>query len=388
MAFQGLGPKNAYAQIDKLEPTGEPVRLASFGMAISLSQIGLRPCFYVADDVGLFVKLLNRYAEEIRWLMDTVGCQVWIRLESMPEMSGLEKIRATIITEEGEWSWLGGVLGDAVDYPVIDDERTWNLIQQTAAMFSIYQAMVDLLLGREDRFRDYLALFRTHYEGSKSQGEQDPLWWLNPGYLPDSGPSASGERSDDEVLATVVAADASAADPYQAQRVFPEFGQILVQPPSGSSIGEGSRSGERSYRAVKCDFAATDAANRDLGSKGEEFVVEYERRVLTRAGRGELAAQVRRISETEGDGAGYDILSFEENGVEKYIEVKTTTRGIESPFLVTLNEVEFSGDHAAQYRLYRVFDFARSPRIFVLEGSLRDACILEAVQFRARVQRS
>ena len=263
---------------------------------------------------------------------------------------------------------------------MIDDERTLNLILQTSAMFSIYQAMVDLLLGREDRFRDYLALFRKHYEESKSEGEQDSRT--------DSGPFASGQRSDDEVRATVVAADASVVDPYEAQRVFPELDQVFVERPSGSNISEGSRSPERSYRAAKCDFAARDAANRLLGSRGEEFVVDCERRVLTRAGRGDLAAKVRRISETDGDGAGYDILSFEENGVEKYVEVKTTRQGIESPFYVTLNEVDFSEDHAAQYRLYRVFDYERSPRILVLEGSLRGTCALEGVQFRARVLQS
>ena len=116
MALQGLEPKGTHAQIDNLKPTGEPVRLASFGMAISLSQIGLRPCFYVSDDVRLFVKFLDRYEEEIDWLMECVGCQVWGRLDSMPEMSGLKKIRERSSPRRGNG---GGGVGFWVTWLII-----------------------------------------------------------------------------------------------------------------------------------------------------------------------------------------------------------------------------------------------------------------------------
>lgn len=39
------------------------------------------------------------------------------------------------------------------------------------------------------------------------------------------------------------------------------------------------------------------------------------------------------------------------------------------------------------YYLYRVFAFSTSPRMFVLQGSLTDTCLLEATQFRARAAR-
>ena len=45
-------------------------------------------------------------------------------------------------------------------------------------------------------------------------------------------------------------------------------------------------------------------------------------------GRPDLAEKVIHVSQIEGDGAGYDIKSFHEDGTVKYIEVKTTRGGI------------------------------------------------------------
>ena len=105
--------------------------------------------------------------------------------------------------------------------------------------------------------------------------------------------------------------------------------------------------------ARKCDLALLDARRRSLGTKGEEFVLWFERRRLEEAGEPGLARDVEHISDTRGDGAGYDIRSFETNGRERLIEVKTTTYGKHHPFIVSVNEVEFSNDFASEYHLYR-----------------------------------
>ena len=160
--------------------------------------------------------------------------------------------------------------------------------------------------------------------------------------------------------------------------------EIRVDPSVPDPDAGNGRNKVRSYQGRVIDHAEQDAANRVLGAGGEEFVVDYERRLLTNRGRGDLTAKVCRVSETEGDGIGYDVLSFDECGNEKYIEVKTTNRGKGSPFYLSLNEIEFSEDYPDRYFLYRVFDFASSPKLFVLTGSLRLVCDLEPVQFRAR----
>ncbi|MBK7638619.1 MAG: DUF3883 domain-containing protein [Bacteroidetes bacterium] len=51
----------------------------------------------------------------------------------------------------------------------------------------------------------------------------------------------------------------------------------------------------------------------------------------------DLAEKVRHISIEIGDGAGYDILSYEFNGDAKFIEVKTTQSNTKQ-FIITLNE--------------------------------------------------
>jgi hypothetical protein len=40
---------------------------------------------------------------------------------------------------------------------------------------------------------------------------------------------------------------------------------------------------------------------------------------------------------------------------------------------------------AARYYLYRVFDLSRSPRLYVLSGSLLERCRLEPTQYLAGV---
>jgi hypothetical protein len=65
-----------------------------------------------------------------------------------------------------------------------------------------------------------------------------------------------------------------------------------------------------------------------------------------------------------GDGLGYDIVSFDENGAELLLEVKTTNAGILMPFFITANELAVAERIGDAYRLYRVFDFSTSPRAF------------------------
>jgi hypothetical protein len=134
-----------------------------------------------------------------------------------------------------------------------------------------------------------------------------------------------------------------------------------------------------------------DAKNRALGLAGELAVVVHEQQWLRANGREDLAAQVRHVSSVEGDGAGYDIASFELDGTKKHIEVKSTRDSAETDFFISANEVEFSRRHADSFRLYRVHAFdpvSTRGRFYVRRGSLADelAIQLEPVQYRARIQ--
>jgi len=114
-------------------------------------------------------------------------------------------------------------------------------------------------------------------------------------------------------------------------------------------------------------------------------VINFERARLIHEGQESLAARIEHVSTAQGDGAGYDILSFERTGRERLIEVKTTNFGKETPFFLTRNELETSARHAAQYHLYRLFRFSAEPKLFTVPGNLYDRCALEPLQYRARV---
>ena len=64
---------------------------------------------------------------------------------------------------------------------------------------------------------------------------------------------------------------------------------------------------------------------------------------------------------------------------------KATGLGKFFPFYVTSNEVRCSEDIPQQYHVYRVFNFGRSPRLYILHGALRDVCRLEPVLYRAAI---
>jgi hypothetical protein len=104
------------------------------------------------------------------------------------------------------------------------------------------------------------------------------------------------------------------------------------------------------------------------------------------AGVHDLARRVVWASQDIGDGLGFDILSFDDaDDGEGMVEVKTTGLGKFFPFYVTGNEVRCSADIPRQYQLFRVFDFGREPRLYILHGSLREVCHLEPVLYRAGI---
>ncbi|BCG76993.1 DUF3883 domain-containing protein [Mesorhizobium sp. 113-3-3] len=134
----------------------------------------------------------------------------------------------------------------------------------------------------------------------------------------------------------------------------------------------------------KFDPALRDARNRQLGKSGEERVFFAEQSGLRVAGRDDLARKVRWVSAEDGDGAGYDIRSFDLAGRERLIEVKTTTGHKQTPFLLSENERSFSEERPDAFRLVRLFDFARQPRAFELAPPLDKSVLLTAATWRAQ----
>jgi hypothetical protein len=132
----------------------------------------------------------------------------------------------------------------------------------------------------------------------------------------------------------------------------------------------------------KRNYLEQEAHNQSLGRAGEELVLEFEHKRLWKAGQKTLAERIDHVA-AKADGHGFDILSFETDGRERLVEVKTTRFGAMNPFFATSNEVAVSEKRRTEYYVYRLFDFSKNPRLFLLYGSMRSTCTLEAVQFRA-----
>jgi hypothetical protein len=131
-------------------------------------------------------------------------------------------------------------------------------------------------------------------------------------------------------------------------------------------------------RPGRVNFVRLEAEKRELGLAGELAVVEFEVRRLETAGKPKLAARIDHVSQSLGDALGYDVLSFDDDGRERFIEVKTTRRRKEWPFLVTRNELDFSQEATEQFQLYRVFQFGGSrPGLYSLPGRLDGSCRLD-----------
>jgi hypothetical protein len=160
---------------------------------------------------------------------------------------------------------------------------------------------------------------------------------------------------------------------------------IWVPAPKPLRIREASASYLPRFSPAKRDYLAQETRNRSLGRAGELFVLGLEARRLHAAGKKALSERVEHVAATQGDGLGYDVLSFEEDGRERLIEVKTTAFGELTPFFVSRNELARSEADAERYRLYRVFDFRHRVRLFQLPGAIAASCTLEATTYLARL---
>jgi len=133
----------------------------------------------------------------------------------------------------------------------------------------------------------------------------------------------------------------------------------------------------------KFDPAARDYRNRMLGTAGEKFVLDYECDSLERAGCSKLAGKVRWVAKEDGDGYGYDILSFTPNGEERLLEIKTTCGHERTPFWITRRECEVASKHQAIFRIRRVFHFCNKPQMFELPPPLEGQVSLSATCYLA-----
>jgi len=158
---------------------------------------------------------------------------------------------------------------------------------------------------------------------------------------------------------------------------------VLVDPPPVETVVSIEALGPRLRLPRKVDFASRDEINRKLGRAGEQWVIEFEHQRLVDARMASLFGRLDWVSDRLGDGAGYDILSFDATDVPRYIEVKTTNGTHGSSFIISRNELDFSKEVGEAFYLYRVFQFRQSPALYMLRGDVSRQLHLEPLDYRA-----
>jgi len=123
-------------------------------------------------------------------------------------------------------------------------------------------------------------------------------------------------------------------------------------------------------KKVKIDYILRNKNNSITGSRGEELVLKIEKELLIKANRKDLAEKVYRVS-TDDDSLGYDILSFDINGKEKYIEVKTTSLNNDSlKFFVSLNEYSIGKDKENYFIYFVEIVNLSQPKITIIKNPI------------------
>jgi hypothetical protein len=125
---------------------------------------------------------------------------------------------------------------------------------------------------------------------------------------------------------------------------------VLQERPSGYEIMPESK---RSFQGIDKDFEKEATEKKEIGNAGEELVKQREIAFLNSKKMFEEALRVEIVK----DGKGYDVFSFDEDGNEKYIEVKTTTGNVLTPFYLSDNEFDFMKQNVGNYFIYRLYNF-------------------------------
>jgi hypothetical protein len=173
----------------------------------------------------------------------------------------------------------------------------------------------------------------------------------------------------------------------QIVRPYPDFSESeqlrFGPPPTHSNLPPPIDADLMAAIARKFDVAERDERNRELGKAGERLILDFEKSKLRSLNKPALAEKVRWTSREIGDGAGFDIESFDEHGNAMFIEVKTTNGWERTPFHISRNELTVADENRDSWHLYRIWNFARKPEAFSIRPPLQSHVALTPTSFLA-----
>jgi hypothetical protein len=128
------------------------------------------------------------------------------------------------------------------------------------------------------------------------------------------------------------------------------------------------------FKGKFIDYVSKYKRDKHIGDLGELWVLRHEKEHCSP----KYADEITAIAKSYGDGLGYDILSFDDDGHHKYIEVKTTKGDAKTSFFISRVELERSRQEGHHYYLYRLYNFDETKmkaNLFILQGDLSKYCI-------------
>jgi len=278
--------------------------------------------------------------------------------------------------------------------------EAWTREEVEAAVADYLHMLTQELAGqtynKSDHRRALQQKLNDRSDGSierKHQNTSAVLIELGCPYISGYKPLGNYQSLLAEVIASQIRSDASFDRAATASAEMPasaplirELHGLMVEPPVIAQVAKSPEPAPYFVNRVpiKRDYLDREARNISLGSAGEKFILAFEHARLFASGQKMLADRVEHVSASRGDGLGFDILSFDETGKERFIEVKTTSFGKETPFFISKNEIEFSKENPDQFHLYRLFEFRRNPHLFDLRGAVDRNCLLDPISYVGR----
>lgn len=131
--------------------------------------------------------------------------------------------------------------------------------------------------------------------------------------------------------------------------------------------------GNNASKINKGEYEADDKFKKEIGDRGELIIFNYEIDYLKMIGRSDLSLKVDHKS-LKSDSFGYDILSRDDKGRKKYIEVKSTIQSVHTfkRFFISANEY-YQACNKYNYYIYMVFEVnTKHPKILKLKKPFKD----------------
>ncbi|HXT83172.1 MAG TPA: DUF3883 domain-containing protein [Verrucomicrobiae bacterium] len=163
----------------------------------------------------------------------------------------------------------------------------------------------------------------------------------------------------------------------------PKIVELTILEPDHTSVSNNSSGNRRGNP----DYEKQARRLKSYGDRGEKIVLDMERKRLLQVNRKDLAD---KIEKAKYDHLGYDILSWDIDGRELYIEVKATTALAGSAtFFLTQNELQKSME-LHNYHVYIVYDIlSTSPKVWKIPNPFNPSnkrVVLTPITYRVNIK--